>query len=496
VIKLHNTASGRLEPLTPDASGHIGIYVCGPTVYDHAHVGHMRSMMTYDVLVRHLREHGVRVTYVRNITDIEDKIIKRAAERGEAPEQLSQRFEQAFHEDTERFGLLKPDHQPRVSDNLPQIRELIARLIEKSAAYASEGDVYFSVAAFPDYGKLSHRKQNDLESGASGRLDQDELRRKRNPADFALWKRSESGEPGWESPWGRGRPGWHIECSAMAMRYLGESFELHGGGLDLVFPHHENEIAQSEACTGKPLCKLWVHSGFLEVNKEKMSKSLGNLLTAHEYFAFGEPESLRYLMLTVHYRSPLGLDWSRDERGQVTSCPQLEDAERRVEYIYRTRQRLAAIPEARLVETSDVAEELAQFPERLGQALDDDLNMPIGLAHLAEFLKQINELAERAKAKQGTVGRNALAAAQRGFAVLERVFGLGGGDGEAILLRVRNRRAARLGIKESEIEAKIAERVQARKARDFARADSLREEIAALGIELMDGPTGTSWRIP
>ncbi|MFI5309486.1 MAG: class I tRNA ligase family protein, partial [Polyangiales bacterium] len=243
-IRLHNTLSGRLEPVEADASGGLSLYVCGPTVYEHAHVGHMRSALTYDVLVRHLRSSGLRVKFVRNVTDVEDKIMKRAAERGETPEQLSRRYEQSYHEDTGRLGLVAPDIEPRVSEHMDEIRALIARLIDKGAAYASEGDVYFSVQAFPQYGKLSHRKQADLEYGASGRLDDEELRRKRHPADFALWKRAEPGEPAtWESPWGPGRPGWHIECSAMSMRYLGESFDLHGGGLDLVFPHHENEIA-------------------------------------------------------------------------------------------------------------------------------------------------------------------------------------------------------------------------------------------------------------
>jgi cysteinyl-tRNA synthetase len=267
----------------------------------------------------------------------------------------------------------------------------------------------------------------------------------------------------------------------MSMRYLGESFDVHGGGLDLVFPHHENEIAQSEAASGKPMCRLWVHGGFLEVNKEKMSKSLGNFLTAREYFAFGEPEALRYLMLTVHYRGPLSLDWTRDVHGQVTGCPQLEDAERRVEYVYRTRARLEAIPEARLAESGEVDDGLTRFPQRLADALDDDLNMPVGLAHAAEFLKQVNELAERAKGKKATVSSKAVQAAHEGFGVLARVLGLGNGDAEPLLLRVRKRRAERLGLRE---------------ARDFARADAIRDEIAGRGIELMDGPDGTTWRIP
>ncbi len=494
-LRLHNTLSGRLEPFEPAVAGHAGLYVCGPTVYNHAHVGHMRGALTYDILVRHLREHGVQVKYVRNITDVEDKILKRAAERGESPHELAARYERAYHEDVARLGLLPPDLEPRVSEHMDDIRALITRLVDKGAAYASDGDVYFSVQAFPEYGKLSHRKQSDLEYGASGRLDDEERRRKRHPADFALWKGAKQGEPSWESPWGPGRPGWHIECSAMAMRYLGDSFDLHGGGLDLVFPHHENEIAQSEAATGKPLSRMWVHNGFIEVGREKMSKSLGNFLTAEECYALVEPEALRYLVLTVHYRAPLNLDWRRDDQGRAIACPQLEEAERRVEYLYRTRARLQAIPQAKTVEAGEVPEALSGLAASLGAALDEDLNTPVALAAVAEFLKQVNELAELAKGKKSRVGRAALAAAHAGFDVLGRVLGLGLGDADALLERIRERRAARLGVRGEDVERRIAERVAARAARDFARADQIRDEITALGIELMDGPEGTTWRI-
>ena len=480
----------------PIEPGHVRLYVCGPTVYDYAHVGHMRSALTYDVLVRHLREHGQRVTFVRNITDIDDKILKRSAERGESPAELAQRYEQAYHEDTRRLGLLAPDREPRVSDHLDEIRALIARLIERGAAYESDGDVYFSIESFPAYGKLSHRKQRDLEYGASGRVDDDEQRRKKHPADFALWKRGKPGEQAWPSPWGDGRPGWHIECSAMSMRHLGETFDLHGGGLDLVFPHHENEIAQSEAATGKPFSRMWVHHGFIEVNKEKMSKSLGNFMTARDCFRLAEPEALRYLVYTVHYRAPLAVDWSVDAQGQVDGCAQLEEAERRVEYVYRTRARLAAIPAARIGDSAVVDRALTECGARLAAALDDDLNTPVALAVMAEFLKQVNELAESAKTKKGAVGRAALDAADRGFETLARVLGLGGDDATALLARIRARRAARMGLREHDVEQKIAERMQARRDRDFARADAIRDEIAARGIELMDGADGTTWRIP
>jgi cysteinyl-tRNA synthetase len=494
-LRLHDTLANKVEMLVPGEPGHVKLYVCGPTVYDHAHVGHMRSFITYDLLVRHMRASGLRVTYVRNVTDIEDKIVKRAAERGEEPKALAMCFEQAFREDVRTLGLLDPDAEPRVSDHLDDIRALIAKLIDKGAAYASAGDVYFSVAAFPEYGKLSHRKQQDLEYGASGRLDDDERKRKRHPADFALWKSSAESEPGWESPWGHGRPGWHIECSAMSMRYLGESFDVHGGGLDLIFPHHENEIAQSEAATGKTLSRMWVHGGFIETSKEKMSKSLGNFMTARDAFAYAEPEALRYMTLTTHYRAPLGLDWVYDEAGKIKECAQLEDAERRVEYLYRTRARLAALGTDRLADGGEVPEAIGQLREKLTAALDDDLNAPIALAVTADFLKHVNDLAERAKGKT-KVSRDAHAAALAGFATLGQVLGLGDRDPVALLARVRARRAARLSIREADVDAKIEARVQARKAKDFARADAILDEIAQLGVELMDGPDGTSWRIP
>jgi cysteinyl-tRNA synthetase len=494
-LRLHDTLADRIEPLSPAEPGHVRLYVCGPTVYDYAHVGHMRSVLTYDVLVRHLRAGGQRVTYVRNVTDIDDKIIRRAAERGEEPKALAARFEEAFRQDVRRLGLIDPDVEPRVSDHLDDIRALIAQLIDKGAAYAADGDVYFSIEAFPAYGKLSHRKQQDLSYGASGRLDDEERKRKRHPADFALWKGCDASEPGWESPWGHGRPGWHIECSAMSMRYLGESFDVHGGGLDLVFPHHENEIAQSEAVSGKPLSRLWVHHGFIETSKEKMSKSLGNFLTARDCFAFAEPEALRYFVLTVHYRAPLALDWTRDDAGTVTACTQLDDAERRVEYLYRTRARLRAIGPERLVEGGEVPEAIGELKAKLDAALDDDLNMPIALAVLADFLKHVNDLAERAKGKT-KISRDAYNAALAGFETLGARLGLGEDDPAALLARVRARRAARLSVREEEIEQKIVARVQARKAKDFARADAIRDEIAALGIELMDGTEGTTWRIP
>jgi len=495
-LRLYNTLHSKKEPFEPAEPGKARIYVCGPTVYDYAHLGHARCYVVYDVLVRHLRATGTAVLYVRNVTDIDDKIVKRSAESGEEATVLAERFRQAYAEDMARLGNVVPDAEPKVSEHLDEIRALVQKLIDGGHAYASDGDVYFSVESFAEYGKLSHRRLEQMELGKSGRGSDEEKARKRHPADFALWKKSPDGEPAWPSPWSEGRPGWHIECSAMSMQYLGETFDLHGGGLDLVFPHHENEIAQSESATGKPFVTLWMHNGFIEVNKEKMSKSLGNFFTARELFKRVEPEAVRYFMLTCHYRAPLSLDWDVDESGQVTGFPQFEEAERRVEYVYSTISRLAAIPESRIASSdAPVAPELEAYPEALRGALDDDLNMPAALARTAEMLKAVNELAERAKGKKGTVTQAAVASARRNLDALRRTLGIGEQEPEQVLSRIRDRRALARGLSREEVEARIGARADARKAKDFGKADAIRDELLTLGVELLDGAGGTDWRI-
>jgi cysteinyl-tRNA synthetase len=495
-LRLHNTLTGRKEPFEPAEAGHARVYVCGPTVYDYAHLGHARCYVVYDVLVRHLRASGLKVTYVRNITDVDDKILKRASEVGSEPTALAARFADAYAEDMHRLGNLDPDIEPKVSTHLEDIFALVKRLIDGGHAYVSNGDVYFAVESFPEYGKLSHRSLDQMKLGASERLDEAQTARKRHPADFALWKKSEEDAWGWESPWGRGRPGWHIECSAMSMKHLGETLDLHGGGLDLVFPHHENEIAQSEAATGKPFSRCWVHNGFVEVDKEKMSKSLGNFFTARDLFERVEPEAIRYFMMTVHYRAPLNLDWTLDEAGNVTGFPQFEEAERRIAYIYKTKQRLATLPAKRIVDADEKAPtELSGFEEALSNALDDDLNMPVALATLADFLKAVNELCDQATGKKGKAKRAAVDAAERGFEVLRAELGLGAQDASELLLRIRDRRATAKGLDASWIDERVAARANARKAKDFVEADRIRDELAGHGVELLDGAEGTGWTV-
>ena len=494
-LQIYNTLTSKKELFETREPGHARVYVCGPTVYDHTHLGHARCYVVYDVLIRHLKQAG-RVTYVRNVTDIDDKIIKRAREAGEEPRELAERFWRIYSSDMQRLGNLVPDVEPKVSDHLDEIRALIQRLVDTGYAYESDGDVYFSVPAASEYGKLSHRKLEDLETGASERVDQDELKKKRHPHDFALWKKSREGETAWPSIFGPGRPGWHIECSAMSMRYLGESFDLHGGGLDLVFPHHENEIAQSECATGKTFARYWVHNGFVQVNREKMSKSLGNFFMLREACEHVEPEAIRYAVLAVHYRAPLNLEWEQDDAGKLLGFPQFEEAEARLEYVYATRQRLAAIPAGRIREADEaVPAEIADFSARLAQALDDDLNTPVALAHAAGLLKAVNELCDRAQAKKGSVSRVALTASEAAFGVLERTLGVGGQDPAAFSNRVRDRRAVKLGIEKADVEARIRERAQARADKNFARSDQIRDELAAWGVELLDRTDGTDWRL-
>ncbi len=501
-LELFDTLAAKTKPFTTHEPGHARVYVCGPTVQDVAHLGHARSFTVFDTLIRHLRSTGLRVTFVRNITDIDDKIVAKAKVTGEDPIAYARRVSVRWAEDMDTLGNMRPDIEPRVSDHIAEIIEMTAGLVGKGAAYVAKaksgaGDVYFRVSAFPEYGKLSHRRVENLEAGASGRTNADEDSRKEHPADFALWKATEEGEFGWDSPWGKGKPGWHIECSAMAMKHLGECLDLHGGGLDLVFPHHENEIAQTEAMTGKPFSTVWMHHGFIEVNKEKMSKSLGNFFTIRDVFAYVEPESIRYYVLSVQYRSPMNLDWSLDADNRVSGFPGIEDAERRVEYVYTTLERFRSLGEDRVVAGGVKAPDgIAKFKDALTRALDDDLNTPIALGTVYEMLRAVNELLDGSAKKAGRLApetRDSVAAA---FGTLHSVLGLGGADPRRFLESVRGRRAKRKGITDEHVQAQIAARRAARDAKDFQRADAIRAELTASGVELMDSPAGTTWRIP
>lgn len=495
-LSLYDTLSAAKKPFEPEDPTHARVYVCGPTTYDDAHIGHARPCIVYDVLVRHLRASGMGVTYVRNVTDIDDKIIKRAAQNNEEPAALAARMFVSYSTDMARLHNLSPDAEPKVSEHLDEIRELIARLIERGHAYESAGDVYFDVASDKNYGKLSHRDLSQMEAGASERLDESEAARKRHPFDFALWKGVSGSGPSWPSPWGPGRPGWHIECSAMSMKYLGESFDLHGGGLDLVFPHHENELAQSECATGKCFSRHWMHNGFVQINKEKMSKSLGNFFRLREAFDKVEPEAVRYSLLTVHYRSPYNLEMDLDDEGGLRGFPQFSEAEDRLQYLYSAKERFAQMGESKIKDIdAEVPVEIAEYVQRVTAVLNDDLNTAQAIAHLSGLLKAVNEMCDQAQVKKGSVARVTYQAAVQALEFTGQVLGLGLDDAPAFLERVRNRRAVALGIDCAWVESCLVRRSEARQNKDFTQADVVRDELSAKGVEMLDTPAGTSWRL-
>jgi cysteinyl-tRNA synthetase len=499
-IRLYNTMSQRLELLEPIEPGHVRIYVCGLTTYDHAHAGHARTYIAFDVLIRFLRARGLQVTHVRNVTDVDDKIIKRALERGEPPLELSRRLSRINDEELRAVGCDKPDFEPRVSETIPEIVSLIEDLVAKGAAYATPTakgtDVYFAVRAFVGYGKLSHRNVDDLLSGA--RVDPSEA--KRDPLDFALWKANGDEGFGWDSPWGKGRPGWHIECSAMAAKTLSPHFDIHGGGMDLVFPHHENEIAQSEAAWGEPFARVWMHSGFLNVDAEKMSKSLGNFVTIAQILERNDAEALRYFVLGVHYRMPVQFDIERRPDGRVV-FPGLDEAERRAEYLYATREALVAMAEglsAELQGDDANARIVRDAPERVMTALANDLNTSVALSVVAELARAGNELAQQAAKRKGDAKARSLAAATvDALDACCRPMGLMQASAEEFFTRTRARRLALRGLEPAAIDARVRERADARAAREFARADAIRVELARIGVELQDVPGGgpTKWTI-
>ncbi len=495
-LHLYNTRTRRKEPFEPQEPGQAKVYVCGPTVYDYSHLGHARCYIVYDVLVRHLRASGSKVTYVRNITDVDDKILKRASELHEPALALTQRFTEAFHQDMAQLGCMNADIEPKVSDHIPQIIALISTLIEKGAAYESDGDVYFSVPKFTNYGALSGRKLNDLMLGASGRIDDVEAGRKNHPADFALWKHDTNTELCWDSPWGKGRPGWHIECSAMSTHYLGNTLDLHGGGLDLVFPHHENELAQSEAASGTLFVRTWMHNGFVEISKEKMSKSLGNFFSIRDVFNYVEPEAIRYFMLGVHYRSPLNLDWKTDEHGKLLGFPLIEEAERRVEYLYQTKQRILDIGPERLSKApSKTYTHVESLAAVLQTCLNDDLNTSNALAAISDFLKQANEIVDSLKAASASIHIDTHAQLLSGVEQIDRMLGFGHELPEAFLNRVQQRRLQARGISANDIQALVDERTRARQEKDYSRADRIRVKLGEMNVELLDNSEGTTWRI-
>ncbi len=467
-ISLYNTLTRRVEPLRTGEPGHVRMYVCGVTVYDHAHIGHGRMITVFDVLARYLTWVGQKLTYVRNVTDIEDKIINRANEAGEPASALADRMTEAFFEDMEMLGCERPSVEPRATEHIPEMLTLIGELEDRGVAYRVDGDVYFSVPDYPAYGRLSNRRIEDLQAGARVEVGE----RKRHPCDFVLWKGAKPGEPTWESPFGPGRPGWHIECSAMASKYLGQPFDLHGGGEDLVFPHHENEIAQSEAASGAPFVGHWMHVAFLRLGEEKMSKSLGNFVTIRTALEEHPREALRLALLQTHYRSPLEFAPSVIEEAQSTLVR-----------LYVTLARIDATG-AKAAPDGE-AKDAVLCRKDFREALADDLNSPRALAALHDGVRAANRLLDAGKDTEAA----ALGAVLRDTG---SVFGVLQGDPVETLGLWRRERAADAGLSEEQIEAIIDRRREARTSKDFAAADAARDELLAAGIDLKDNPDGTT----
>ncbi len=506
-LRFYSTLSRNLETLHPREPGKVSVYCCGPTVYDVPHAGHARAAVAFDVLVRHLRARGFEVTYVRNITDIDDKILNRAKESGEDPLALSRRMADIYCSQIRAVGCLDPSVEPRVSDHLTEIFGIIEKLIARDAAYVVEmpsgtRDVYFAVRSFAGYGKLSRRKIDELRVGA--RIEADE--NKRDPLDFALWKGVPAEDWGWESPWGRGRPGWHIECSAMSSKYLGHNFDIHAGGMDLVFPHHENEIAQSEAAEPESgdFARIWMHNGFVNVDKEKMSKSLGNFVTVQDVLDRNDPEGFRWFLLSVHYRGPIQFDTNQLEDGRVV-FPGVDEAERRVDYVYTTLQRLGELPPPEA--SPKLSPELQKAKDALDAAhaaalagLDDDLNTSVALASLGEIARIANDVLDLAQKRKKDAAFVSAAASVGAHAVslvtsLSSELGVIQASVDDYFARTRERRLRLRGLTADAIETKIGERTQARKDKNFALADEIRKDLATRGVSLRDGPTGTNWTV-
>jgi cysteinyl-tRNA synthetase len=497
MLKIFNTLTGRKDPFEPLTAGQVRMYVCGVTVYDDSHLGHARSAVVFDVIRRYLEHRGYAVTFVKNFTDVDDKIINRANQLGIPWQDVTARYIDAYYRDMGRLGVLKATEEPKATEHMDDIIRLVRVLIEKGVAYQVNGDVYFQVEKYPAYGRLSKRKLDEMQAGARVEVDE----RKRHPMDFALWKGAKAGEPAWPSPWGPGRPGWHIECSAMAIRHLGETFDIHGGGQDLIFPHHENEIAQSCAATGKELfARYWVHNGFVTVDQEKMSKSLGNFFTIKEIFEkFPAPdkviaEVVRYFLLSTHYRGPI--DFS-DEA--------LRQARAGLNNFYDLLLRLDEKTSSKEAADGEVKGLLSKFTVAFEQAMDDDFNTPVALA---EFQRLRSELNTRLRTGLSQGARTEARGAFRRFGQVLGLFQVPVKDWE--FKETKDVTVALTGVEAkghvgqvsvqtvdgvAEIERRIAERNEARSKKDFAKADGIRKELAAQGIILEDRPDGTTrWK--
>lgn len=491
-LKVYNTLTKSKEPFVPLISGQAGMYVCGPTVYDVCHMGHARASIVFDMIFRYLKYSGYHVTYVRNITDIDDKIINKAKKEGVDFKVIADRYTKTFHDDMLDLGNLPPTFEPKASEHMEEIIIMIEKLIDEGFAYEAEGDVYFSVGRCEDYGKLSGRKTEDLIAGARVEVGE----KKSNPLDFALWKMSKPDEPWWDSPWGKGRPGWHIECSAMSGRYLGETFDIHGGGKDLVFPHHENEVAQSQCAHGKPFARYWIHNGFVTVNEEKMSKSLGNFFTIRDLLDRYHPEVIRLFLLSTHYRSPI--DYSDQN---------LNEAEAALGRIYSTldaintflTQRPENVPSGHSREgegaEAEAEDKINTHTERLCAAMDDDFNTALATAAIFDTVRAINGWINSQDFVRSVTTMEIIKSARDTLVGTGYLLGILQKDARTFIDGLQQKRMKEHKLDPDEVDSLIAERWRARLNKDWKRSDEIRAQLSAMGVILKDGAERTSWEI-
>ncbi len=482
---LYNSLTRKKEKFVPREQGKVYMYVCGITAYDLCHIGHARAAVVFDVLVRFLRYLGYEVIFARNFTDIDDKIIKRANELGIPWNEVAKRYIEAFYEDMAKLNILKPTFEPRATEHIKEMQELIQVLIDKGYAYVtSDGDVYFRVRAFKSYGKLSGRDIEELKAGARVEVGEN----KEDPLDFALWKSSKPGEPWWDSPWGRGRPGWHIECSAMSEKYLGLPLDIHGGGQDLLFPHHENERAQTVAARDIEFVSYWVHNGFVQVKGEKMSKSLGNFVTLRAIYEKFLPEVLRFFLLTKHYKTPLDFSYEN-----------LEEAEKALKKIYEAKKAIKEVIQSNPTKNTPIPEEIVnevnEFKEKFKKALEDDLNTAAALGFTFNIVKIANRLTQEKSFKKSKNVTSVLTKILDGLNELGEILGVFSSDPDKFLAELKNKKLERKNINREEIEKLVLERSLARKNKDFKKADEIRDRLFKLGVVVKDTPHGSIWDV-
>jgi cysteinyl-tRNA synthetase len=481
-MKIYNTLSGRKEEFVPLTPGKVRMYICGVTVYDFCHIGHARSAIVFDIMRKYFKYKGFDVAFIKNFTDIDDKIINRAKQEGLSWDTIAGKYTCEYYRDMDALGVARADIEPKATEYIAEMIDIVQGLVKKSYAYEVDGSVYFEVDRVPEYGRLSKRDKEEMLAGARVEVNE----RKKNPMDFALWKRSKEGEPSWDSPWGPGRPGWHIECSAMSIKHLGESFDIHGGGADLIFPHHENEIVQSESFTGKPFARYWIHNGFITVDKEKMSKSLGNFFTIREILNKFDAEIVRLFLLSTHYRSPIEFSDEQLREMEISLDRYYSTVLRINDFVKKGDSRGISLDVGKNFE-----ERVNSFKERFEEAMDDDFNTALAIGHIFEFIRDVNKLLDSKPSGQKTRELS-----QRAKDVLSEVGGVLNIFGRtpeewyrALMI------TKKIGLSEKEISEKIQERQDARQKKEWDMADRIRKELDEKGIILEDKEGGTDWKV-